>query len=111
VIAGGRRRRRIVEVRPAATLVSFVISSVGYLLVAIATYRAVFRRAIGLVGVADSIEGIAAGLYVLVPALAALILPCLVTVGLWAAFVAIRLARLSRMLPALHPPPAGATTR
>jgi uncharacterized protein DUF4386 len=97
-------------VLPAATLLSFVISSVGYLLVAIATYRAVFRKAIGLVGIVGSAEGIAAGFYVLVPALAALILPCLVTVGLWAVFVAIRLARLTRTLPAPHPPLAEATT-
>jgi hypothetical protein len=97
-------------VLPAATLLSFVISSVGYLLVAIATYRAVFRKAIGLVGIVGSVEGIAAGFYVLVPALAALILPCLVTVGLWAVFVGIRLARLSRTLPAPNQPLAEATT-
>jgi hypothetical protein len=97
-------------VLPPATLLSFVVSSVGYLLLAIATYRAVFRRAIGLVGIVGSIEGIAAGFYVLVPAFAALILPSLVTVGLWTVFVGIRLARLSRTLPAPHPPLAEATT-
>ena len=60
-------------------------------------------------GIVGSVEGIAAGFYVLVPVLAALILPCLVTVGLWAVFVAIRLARLSRTLTAPHPPLAQVT--
>jgi hypothetical protein len=83
------------DVLPAATMASFVVSSVGYLLAAIATYRAVFRRAIGIVGIAGSIEGVLAGFYVLVPAFAAFILPCLVTVGLWAIFVGIRLVRLT----------------
>jgi hypothetical protein len=83
-------------VLPAATMASFVVSSVGYLLASIATYRAAFRRAIGLVGIIGSIEGILAGFYVLIPVFAFLITPCLVTVGLWAIFVGIRLVRLTR---------------
>jgi hypothetical protein len=71
-------------------------------LIASATYRAAFRKAIGRMVIVGSVEGIAAGFYVLVSALAALILPCLVTVGLWAVFADIRLARLSRTLPAPH---------
>ena len=71
------------------------MSSIGYLLAAIATYRAVFRKAIGIVGIVGSVEGIAAGFYVVVPGLAMFILPCLATVGLWALFVGIRLFRLT----------------
>lgn len=81
---------------PPATLLSFVVSSFGYLLAAIGTYRALFRKAIGIVGIVGSLEGIAAGLYVLVPPLAAFLLPCLATVGLWAVFVGVRLFRLTR---------------
>jgi hypothetical protein len=87
------------SVLPAATLLSFVISSAGYLLAAVATYRAVFRPAIGVVGIVGSVEGIAAGFYIIVPALAALLMPCLVTVGLWAIFVGIRLWRVSHLRP------------
>jgi hypothetical protein len=82
-------------VLPVATLLSFVVSSIGYLLVAIGSWRAVFRRAIAVVGIIGSLEGIAAGFYIFVPVLAMFMTPSLVTVGLWAIFVAIRLFRLS----------------
>lgn len=81
---------------PGATTATFVVSSVGYLLSAIATYRAVFRRAIGVVGIIGSIEGVLAGFYVLILVLAALLLPSLVTVGLWAVLVGTHLVRLTR---------------
>jgi Domain of unknown function (DUF4386) len=81
---------------PAATLLSFVVSSIAYLLVAIGTFREVFRKAIGIVGIVGSLEGIIGGFYVIVPGLAAFLVPALVTVGLWAIFVGIRLVRIAR---------------
>jgi hypothetical protein len=104
------------SVLPIATLLSFVVSSIGYLLVAIGTWREVFRKAIAAVGVIGSVEGILAGFYIFVPALAGLITPCLVTVGLWAIFVGIRLFRLTLGLSTAtvglgRPTPAPGSTR
>lgn len=83
------------NVLPLATLLSFSLSSVGYLFAAIASFRSVFRKAIGVVGIVGSVEGILAGFYVVIPALSGLLIVCLATVGLWAIFVGIRLVRLS----------------
>jgi len=79
---------------PIGTMLSYIVSSVGFLLAAIATFRGVFRRAIGVVGIIGSVEGILGGFYVLSPGFAAFLLPSLVTVGLWAVAVGIRLYRL-----------------
>lgn len=81
---------------PLATSLSYLVSSIGFLLVAIATFRTGFRKAVGMVGVMGSIVGILAGFYVLVPAMAAFLLPSLAIVGLWCVFVGIRMFRLGR---------------
>jgi Domain of unknown function (DUF4386) len=81
-------------VLPIATSLSYLVSSVGFMLIAVAAFRAGFRKAIGLVGMIGSLVGILAGFYVLVPAMSAFLLPSLAIVGLWCVFVGIRMFRL-----------------
>ncbi len=71
-------------VLPIATFLSYVVSSAGLLLIGAVMLRSPFPRGIGLLGVIAAVEGLVGGFYVVAPALSRLLLPSLVTFGLWA---------------------------
>lgn len=81
---------------PLGTFYSFVISSIGVLIIGLVMMKGVFPRAVGLLGIAVGIEGTLAGFYILVPILSVLLIPSLATFGIWSIFAGIRLFRLGR---------------
>jgi hypothetical protein len=68
---------------PLATFFSYVVSSVGLLIVTVVMLRAGFGRWVSALGIVAFAEGIIGGFYVVYPPLALLLLPCLVTFGVW----------------------------
>lgn len=80
-------------VLPIATFLSYVVSSVGLLLIGVAMLRSTFPHGIALLAIIAAAEGIAGGLYILTPALSALLMPSLVTFGLWGLLLGSNLIR------------------
>ena len=80
-------------VLPIATFLSYVVSSIGLLMIGAAMLRSAFPRGIALLGIIAAAEGIAGGLYILTPALSALLMPSLVTFGLWGVLLGTNLIR------------------
>ena len=87
---------------PVATFFSYVVSSIGLLIVAVVMLRDGFGRWVSLLGIVAFVEGIVGGFYVIFPPLALLLLPCLVTFGLWLVLTGRRLAGLG-VGPAIRP--------
>jgi hypothetical protein len=81
---------------PIATLLSFVISSIGFLIVGLVMLKGVFHKLVAVLGIIVGIEGILAGFYVFVPVLGFFLLPSLFTAALWAVLVGVRLNGLAR---------------
>jgi hypothetical protein len=81
-----------------ATFYSFVPSSIGFLLVSLAMLKGPFSRITAYVGITATLEGIIGGFYVVVPALAAFLTPCLVTFGVWLLLAGSRLCTLGARL-------------
>lgn len=79
---------------PLATFFSYVVSSVGLLIVAVVMLRSGFGRWVSVLGIVAFVEGILGGFYVVFPPLSLLLLPCLVTFGLWLLLAGAKLARL-----------------
>ncbi len=89
---------------PIATFFSYVVSSVGLFITSFVMLKGVFNRPTALSGIVASIAGIVGSLYVFLPAFAALLVPSLITFGLWALLAGTRLYKLSAL-------PSGVTTR
>ncbi len=81
---------------PLATFYSFVVSSIGLLIIGLIMLKGVFDKASAYLGIVAGIEGIIGGFYVVLPALALLLLPCLIAFGLWSLFTGLRLYKLER---------------
>jgi len=81
-------------VLPVATFYSYVISSIGFLIASIVMLKGVFSKVTAYVGIAACVEGIVGGFYLFVPALAVLLLPCLMAFALWSFLAGLRLYRL-----------------
>lgn len=81
---------------PMATFLSWLVGCIGWLIVNVVMLRGSFYRAVAALGIAFSIEGIIGSGCFLVPALAVLLNPALVTFGVWSIFVGIRLTRLGK---------------
>ncbi len=79
---------------PIATFFSFVVSSIGTLIVAIVMLKGVFGKVTAWAGIVACVEGIGGGFYVIYPALAVLLLPCMIAYGLWGVLAGARLFRL-----------------
>jgi len=79
---------------PIATFFSFVVSSIGTLIVAIVMLKGVFSKVTAWAGIVACVEGIAGGFYVIYPPLAALLVPCMIAFGLWGVLAGVRLFRL-----------------
>ena len=80
---------------PAATFLSYAVSSVGLLLVSMVMLRGVFTKPSAYAGIVAAVEGIVGGFYPLVPSLAVLLAPSLVAFALWALFSGRRLLALA----------------
>ncbi|HKI58490.1 MAG TPA: hypothetical protein VKA00_04615 [Trueperaceae bacterium] len=83
-------------VLPIATFLSYVVSSAGLALIGAAMLRSAFPRGAGLLALIAAGEGIVGGFYVFAPALSVLLLPSLVTFGLWAVVAGTGLLRRAR---------------
>jgi hypothetical protein len=79
---------------PIATFFSFVVSSIGTLIVAMVMLKGVFSKVTAWAGIVACVEGIVAGFYVIYPPLAALLVPCMIAYGLWGVLAGARLFRL-----------------
>jgi hypothetical protein len=83
---------------PLATFYSYVVSSVGFLIISIVMLKGVFSKLTAYVGIVASIEGIVGGFYVVLPALAVFLVPCLIAFGIWSLLAGTRLYKLSKQL-------------
>jgi hypothetical protein len=81
---------------PLATFYSYVVSSVGVLIVSIVMLKGVFGKLTAYVGIVAGILGIVAGFYVFMSALTVLTLLALLTFGLWRVLAGVRLYRLGK---------------
>lgn len=79
---------------PTATFLSYVISSVGILVIGFVMMRGVFPRIAGAFGIAVGIVGTLGGFYVLVPSLSIYLIVSLALFGIWTTFSGLRLLRL-----------------
>ena len=79
-----------------ATFYSWVISSVGVLIISIVMLKGVFTKLTAYLGIVVGIVGTVAGFYVYVPALTVLTALTLVAFGLWCVLAGIRLYRLGK---------------
>lgn len=83
---------------PLTTFFSYVVSSVGFLIVSMIMLKGIFSKATAYLGVVACLEGILGGFYLVLPALAALLVPCLITFGIWSLFAGSRLHKLGKRL-------------
>ena len=81
---------------PIATFFSYMVSSLGLLITSLVMLKGVFNRPTALLGIVASIEGIVGSFYVFFPALAGLLVPSLITFGLWALFAGTRLYKFGK---------------
>ena len=81
---------------PIATFCSYVVSSAGLLVISVVMLGGVFSRPTAYLGIAAGIEGIVGGFYIFLPALAVLLVPCLITFGIWLLLTGSRLYALGK---------------
>ena len=79
---------------PTATFLSYVISSIGILIIGLVMMRGVFPRIAGAFGIAVGIVGTLGGFYVFVPSLSIYLIISLALFGIWTTFSGLRLCRL-----------------
>ena len=82
---------------PIATFYSYVVSSAGFLITSIVMLKGTFSRPTAFLGITACVEGIIGGLYVILPTLAVLLIPSLVTFGIWSLFAGSRLCQLGKL--------------
>lgn len=71
---------------PVITMCSFVVSSVGLLIMALMMLKGNFSKRSALPGLVAGIAGTIGGLYIIVPIFALLIIPSLFAMGMWGIF-------------------------
>jgi hypothetical protein len=81
---------------PLATFCSFIVSSIGLIIIGFVMLKGVFNKPTALLAITAGIEGTIGAFYGIVPSLAALLVPALITYGLWALLGGIRLFKLGR---------------
>lgn len=81
---------------PLANFYSWVVPSVGILIISIVMLKGVFGKLTASVGIVAGIVGIVAGFYVIVPALVLVTLLAGLTLGLWCVLAGIKLYRLGK---------------
>jgi hypothetical protein len=79
---------------PIATFYSYVVSSAGFLITSLVMLKGTFSKPTAFLGIAACLEGIVGGFYVILPALAALLIPSLITFGIWSLLAGSRLCKL-----------------
>jgi len=79
---------------PIATFFSYLVSSVGLLIISIVMLRGVFSKPAAYAGMVAGVAGIVGGFYVLLPALALFLVPSLIAFGLWSLLAGARLCAL-----------------
>jgi len=86
--------QNLLGILPLATLLSFVVSSIGFIVIALVMMKGPFTRLAGIIGIIVGIEGILAGFYIVIPSLSLLMIPSLFTAALWAIIVGVQLNKL-----------------
>ena len=81
---------------PLATFFSYVVSSVALVITSVVMLRGPFLKMTAWAGLVAGTLGIIGGFYILVPALALLLTPCLIAYVIWLVTAGVRLARLGR---------------
>jgi hypothetical protein len=81
---------------PLANFYSWVVPSVGILIISIVMLKGVFGKLTASVGIVAGIVGIVAGFYVIVPALVGVTLLAGLTLGLWCVLAGRRLYQLGK---------------
>lgn len=81
---------------PIATFCSYVVSSIGFLIVSVVMLKGVFSKLTAYVGIVACIEGIVGGFYVVLPPLAVLLVPSLIAFGIFSSLAGLRLYALGR---------------
>ena len=71
------------------------VSSIGLLIVSLVMLKGVFSKVTACAGIVASVEGIVGGFYMVVPALALLLVPCLIAFGIWSVLAGSTLYKLS----------------
>lgn len=84
----------LLGILPLATLLSFVLSSIGFLIIALAMLKSPFRKVTSIVGILVGIIGTLAGFYAYVPVLSLFMIPSLFAATLWAFLVGIQLHKI-----------------
>lgn len=82
---------------PIGTFLSFFVSSVGFLIVAIVALKSsFFNKKVAYLGIVSLIEGIIGSFYVFIPILGLFLTPCLIAFGVWLILVGMRFLRLEK---------------
>jgi len=81
---------------PIATFCSYVVSSIGFLIPSIVMLKGVFSKPTAYAGIVACLAGIVGGFYVVLPALAVLLVPSLIAFGLFSGLAGLRLYALGR---------------
>ena len=84
----------LLGILPIATLLSFVLSSIGILIVGLAMLKSPFRKITGIVGIFVGVIGTLAGFYIFAPVLSLFMIPSIIALAVWAFLVGIQLNRL-----------------
>jgi hypothetical protein len=71
---------------PTSTACSFVVSSVGLLILALVMSKSSFTKHVALPGLTAGIAGTIGGFYIIAPVLSLLLMPSLVAMGIWGIF-------------------------
>jgi len=83
---------------PIATFCSYFVSSIGLIIVGLVMLKGIFNKPTALLAIAAGIEGTLGAFYGIFPPLAGLLIPALITYGIWALFGGTRLLRLGKRL-------------
>lgn len=84
---------------PLATFYSFLVSSIGFLIVSLVMLKGVFGKRTAYLGIISTIAGILGAFYVVVPILALLLSPCLIAFGIYLVLGGVRLYTLGKPVP------------
>ncbi len=79
---------------PIATFCSYAVSSIGLIITGLVMLKGVFNRPTALLGIFAGVEGTVGAFYGIYPPLTALLIPALITYGLWAILGGVRLFKL-----------------
>jgi hypothetical protein len=82
---------------PIATFYSWVVGSLGFLIVSVVMLKGIFGKPLAYFGIIINIAGILGGFYIFIPILTVFLTPILIFWGIWLILVGFRLYKLSNI--------------